>query len=257
MKEFWAKLGKVSLVVSVSIFVLSGCEEEEILALAKAQKCMDQLPTSIDPNWSSPLACAELVANYNSQQASIIKCAAYLNAGGLDTTRIVNAAKKLDDGTNQEAIYIAALTLNKPDNATGLSRANSAKSFCNATGVGAYQYLGNLAVMGTTLSNIGTNFPADPTTATPAEIQTAIDNCQASASCITAIADSATTIASSYCDTASADDEVCTEVNNAITGSGGDSAKVGNAMLCLLENRKIVNNTQCCDSDGTSNCSNL
>ena len=72
--------------------------------------------------------------------------------------------------------------------------------------------------------------------------------------CITTIADSASTIAESYCDTASADDDVCTEVNNAIAGAGGDTSKVGSAMLCLLENRKVVNNTQCCDQDGTSNC---
>lgn len=242
------------LILSATIGFISSCEEkEEILALAKAQKCLDELPTSIDPNWNSPIACAEKVEKFNTQQANIIKCAAYLTAGGLDTDRIVNAAKKLDDGTDQQAIYIAALTLNKPDNATGLTRANTAKAYCNATGVGAFKYLGNLAVMGTTLSNIGTNFPADPTTATPAEIQTAIDNCQASTTCISSIADSAATIADSYCDTASKDDDVCKEINTAIDATGGDTTKIGSAMLCYLEGRKVVG-TNCCNQDGTTNC---
>ncbi len=226
----------------VLVSFVTGCEEDEVKALAKAQKCMDQLPVSIS-DWEAPLTCANFVSKYNSQQANIIKCAAYLTGGGLDTARIVSAAKTLDDGDNQEAVYIAALTLNKPDNATGLARATTAKDFCNATGVGAYEYLGNLALMGTTLSNIGTNFPADPTQATPAQIEQAIDDCVANPTCVATIADSAETIAASYCADASETDDVCTEINEAIESAGGDTAQIGEAMLCLLKDGTWANST--------------
>lgn len=242
----------VSLVVITSL-ALTGCEEDEVKALAKAQKCMDNLPVAVT-DWEAPIACANFVTKYSSQQANIIKCAAYLTGGGLDTTRIVNAAKTLDDaGANQEAVYIAALTLNKPDDATGLTRANLAKTYCNSTGVGAFQYLGNLAVMGTTLSNIGVPFPTDPTQVNPADVQAAIDACQADAACISTIADSAGTIAESYCSNAAESDDVCQTINDAIEGAGGDSSIVGDAMLCYLEGKKVVG-TNCCDQDGTSNC---
>lgn len=241
----------MALALLTSIIVLPGCEDDETLALAKAQKCLDSQPATIT-NFNATEACASTVLKYNSQQANIIKCGAFLMAGGLDTTRIANAAKTLDDGTNQEAIYIAALTLNQD----GTRRAQLAYTYCNATGVGAYQYFGSLANMATALANVGVAFPADPTTIDQTTINNAIDQCNNSGneSCVETIANSATTVADAYCSNASADDEVCTEINNAIAGAGGDTSKIGDAMLCYLEGKKVVNNTQCCDQDGTSHC---
>ena len=250
MRNSLGTVVKAGMVISVAVLALSGCEDDETLALAKAQKCLDSQPATIT-NFDATEDCADNVLQYNSQQANIIKCGAYLMAGGLDTTRIANAAKTLDDGNNQEAIYIAALTLNQD----GTRRAGLAYTYCNATGVGAYQYFGSLANMATALANVGVTFPADPTTIDQTTINNAITNCQLPAnqtSCANVIADSATTVADAYCDNASADDEVCTEINSAIAGAGGDTTKVADAMLCYMQGKKVIDNTHCCDNTATT-----
>lgn len=242
MKNIWSIFNILTICFS-SVFLLSGCEDDEVLALAKAQKCLDEQPKDLSgTNYQGPIDCAAPILEKSSQQASIIKCAAYLMGGGLDTNRIVEAAKKLDDaGTNQESVFIGVMTLNKPDADAGRTRSSLAQGFCNATGVGSYIYLSSMAAMGTALSQAFGDFPADPTNLTEAELQTAIMKCNGD--CVTTIANSAQSVASNYCNTASEDDDVCKEVNNAITASNGDSDQIGNAMLCFLEGKTWANNS--------------
>ena len=228
---------------------LTGCEDEEAAAISEGQACLDALPNDIDQAeadagvpagtiWNQAANCANLVASFNSQQANIIKCGAFLTGGGLDTSRIVDAAKELNDaGSNSEAVYIAYLTLNRADNATGLTRSQQAQAACQATEVKGYQFLGNLAATGTALSNaLPGGFPTDITNVTEGEIDTAIDECiQNSTDCVTTIANSAGNLADVYCTGNNEDEEICQDLNQAIAEAGGDSTQLAERLLCLLD----------------------
>jgi hypothetical protein len=177
-----------------------------------------------------------------SQQASIIKCGAYLTGGGIDTSRIVDAAKSLNDGgANSESVYLAALTLNRPDDTdVNVDLALQAQEACNDTGLDGYIYIGNLAATGTALSNAfgGSGIPNldDPSSIDPNDIDTAIDNCVGNSACEDIVADSAVELADSYCDSnAGKDDEFCTDIQDAIDSAGGDKSVLTESLLCLLD----------------------
>ncbi|NQZ01374.1 MAG: hypothetical protein HRT45_11990 [Bdellovibrionales bacterium] len=240
-------------VICLSFNALVGCEDEELSAIAEAQSCLDSIPIDIDQTeddkglsrgtiWQKAVDCADPIEKYDSQQASIIKCGAYLTGGGIDTSRILDAAQALNDGgSNSESIYLAALTLNRPDETeANTTLAQQAQSACNKTKLDAYIFLGNMAATGTALSAAfgGAGIPNldDPSSIDPADIDQAINDCVGDSACEETIAEAAVEIADTYCgSSAGQDDEVCSDIQDAIDSAGGDTSILTESLLCLLD----------------------
>ena len=229
----------LSLLLTV---LISGCEDKD--KVAQAQACLDAVPQSSP---SQATSCLNYVEGLDSQQADIIRCSAYLMAGGLTTTKMVNAYKALSGTTgagstvtNKEAVFIGTLVLDNPNLTTGYSYAQTGDTYCQKTSVKGLMYISGLAVMGTQLAKIGsdsgTTFSSPPT---EAEVTSAINNCLGgtpAASCnATTVGNVAVTIGNTYCASSSADQGVCSQVNSAISSSGGNTTKIGNALYCLLK----------------------
>lgn len=241
------------LFLVASLFVL-GCEEKD--KIAQAQACLDAVPSS-SPSQASN--CLAYVDGDDSQQADIIRCSALLMSGGLTTQKMVNAYKALSGTTgsgatvtNKEAVFISTLVLDNPSLTSGYTTAQQGDVYCQKTQVKGLMYISGLAVMGTMLakvaSDIGGAFSNPPT---EAQVNAAISDCVSgsptSSSCNpTTVGNVATTVANSYCSSANADQSVCTEVNSAIATSGGNTAKIGNALLCLLKKGTYIPASDSC-----------
>src|SRR5690606_13268518 len=91
-------------------------------------------------------------------------------AGGLTTSKIVDAYKELEDseGDNKESIFISYLALSP------LNLATEAATYCRATGVEGFIYLADLAVVGSVLGDVG-DFSSPPE---QSEIDAAFNKCQ-------------------------------------------------------------------------------
>lgn len=244
---------KYSILVLALSFLILGCEDKN--KIAQAQACLDAVPSGSPGN---ALSCMEHVDGDNSQQADIIRCSGYLMAGGLTTQKMVNAYKALSGTTgtgaavtNKEAVFISTMVLDNPNLTVGYSRAQTGDGYCQKTGVKGLMYISGLAVTGTLLSRVATDAGSafsDPPT--EAQVNNAIDNCLSvtpSSLCSpTTIGTVANTIATSYCSASNADEGVCADVNGAIAAAGGDTAKMGNALLCLLKNGTYNAGTDTC-----------
>ncbi len=224
------------LLVFISSFALVACDEGEDDDLAKAQECLDRIT---DTNFTEAEDCIKPLEKYDSQQANILKCSGKFLAGGLTTSRIMDAYKELENSDaaaedKKEAIFISYLAL------TPSSKAREAAAFCRKTELEGYIYLGDLAVVGSVLSDAG-NFSSPPT---EAEVDAALATCQATpASCQPEVlAGAVTSVAESYCKKPSAkDDEVCKDINAAIAEAAGDEEVLTAALTCLLNGKEYKN----------------
>ncbi|MEO0335318.1 MAG: hypothetical protein AAF202_02935 [Pseudomonadota bacterium] len=240
------------IIVALGFSGLVGCEDEELSKIAEAQACLDDIPTDIDQAednkglargtiWQKAVNCADKLDGVSSQQANIIKCGAYLTGGGIDTARILDAAQQLNDlAADSNAIYLAALTLNRPDDTVvNEDLADLAQKACTDTDLDSYIFIGNMAAAGTALSaafgGAGIDV-SDPSNIDPSQIDSAISACGSDSDCQETIAESAVEIADTYCDSSAADDnEVCGDIQSAIDSAGGDSAALTDALLCLMD----------------------
>lgn len=235
MKSFY-KLLCVSALILSPLF-LSACEEKEMDDLARAQDCLDKVE---DSNLSQANTCISYVAKYDSQQANIIKCSGKFLAGGLTTSKIIDAYKEYDNASNntdKDALFIGYLALSPSSTAT------DAVTFCRKTGVDGFIYLADLAVVGSIVKDVGdalgSGFSNPPTSQ---QIDDALAACQATpvpAQCQPeVIAGAATSLANSYCSKPSAkDDEVCKDINSAIAQAGGNTDEITKALTCLLDGK--------------------
>ena len=224
------------LLVFISSVTLVACDKGENDDLAKAQACLDKIT---EDNYTEADACIESLDKYDSQQANILKCSGKFLAGGLTTSKIMDAYKELENSDaaasdNKEAIFISYLAL------TPSSKAKEAAVFCRKTEVEGYIYLADLAVLGSILADVG-NFSSPPT---QAEIDGALASCQATPEdCEPAVlAGAVESVAESYCSKPSAKDEdVCKDINAAVAASGGDDAVLTAALTCLLGGKEFNN----------------
>ena len=232
-------------VLAVSVLIY-GCEDKN--KIAQAQACLDAVPQDTP---SQATNCLQYVEGDESQQADIIRCSAHLMAGGLNTSKMVNAYKALSGTsgggatvTNKEAVFIGTLTL------TSLSAAQTGDFYCKRSNVKGLMYISGLAVMGTTLATVGASIGTYSNPPTEAEVNAVINDCTGGtpdAACSpTTIGTVATTVATTYCASQSADQSVCNTVNDAITAGGGDVAKIGNGLLCLLKKGTYNPTTDTC-----------
>lgn len=237
-------------VASFFIVALSGCETDEIRDLAKAQDCLDNVPSSSPGQASS---CYKYVDGKDSQQANILKCSIKLTSGGLNTDKIVQAYKVSDNAsiTNKEAAYVGFLALTTPDRNTGYTIAQEAYPYCVKSEVTGLEFIGGLAKTASMLASLaGNDFdindPANSATAIGAALEDCVDG---TLTCDMAdVGNTVASLAESYCqgDPSDGDDgKVCTDINNAIANAGGDPAAAAAHFMCQLQD-KTYNGTNAC-----------
>lgn len=257
---------RVLLVMFTGLFLVSCNVDSEKDDLAKAQKCLDEIPVSA---YAQAANCLQYVQKYSSQQANILKCSISMTSGGLVETKIVAAyeALKQAGGTQQarEAQFMALLSFDDADNskfATAFTTAKSADQYCQDSGVGGLRYLSGLIVTGTYMKKLAALIDPSITSSTPPAtiVQNIIDNCVTpvpGANCplsnnnsadINAMGAAVADLAQSYCDRADADVAVCSGINSAIQQGGLDTADIGQALLCYIGGKVLDQATQTCKS---------
>lgn len=227
--------------VSLSLF---SCKNKEQDDLAKAQKCLDDVPQT-DPTLAN--ACLAYVEKYNSQQANILKCSIHMTAGGLIESKMVKGYQALenDDIQNKEAAFMAVLALDRATYTEGFTKAVTALQYCQQTGVPGLEYISNIIVAGSAMAKALETLTIPMDINDPNSIKTAVENlvnqCTSGAPPPECTADAAAmggavvTLAESYCGTADADAGACDQVNEAVQAAGGDPTKVAQALYCYME----------------------
>lgn len=216
---------------------LTACDDDQN-KVAQAQKCLDQVT---DANPSAASACLNYINGVNSQQANILKCSITLVSGGLTTSRVMNSFNNLNSGDSTEVAFMTLLTMQASTNnaSAALAIAQQAASYCNSTGDKGLMFLGNMAVMGTSLSASipGIDFSniSEATLTNSGNLTTALSNCQSgSPSCDkAAIGNAAIVLSGSYCAGPEADKGVCQEVNTAVAG-GASAEAISDLLLSNL-----------------------
>ena len=242
------KILLISMICTTSF--LFGCSDkaEEMDNLAKAQKCLNEVPQS-DPGSAS--GCLQYVEKYTSQQASILKCSILLTSGGLMEDKVVQAAKALEDSSavsNKEAAFMSILSLDVPSITAGYAKAVQGNEFCQASGVPGLTYIGGLVVAGSymrlTMFTLGITLNINnPEAAVTALVDQCTTTPAACAANIETLGATVVTLAQSYCNTGSASTGICGDVNAAVAASGGDTADVGRALFCYMETPSRTYNT--------------
>lgn len=245
----WTAL--LALTATVGVSCTKNSESDD---LAKAQKCLDEVPQS---NPAAADGCLQYVSKHDSQQANILKCSIYMTSGGLVENKVVKAYTALKDSTqtNKEAAFMTVLSLDFPNVTEGYTKAVKADGFCQASGVSGLKYISGVIVAGTYMNKIVGGVNVDDPASIQASVQAMLDKCAPTpptvidASCTTDIATlgaTVVTLADSYCDNSSADQSVCSQVNSAVAAAGGNTSNVGLALFCYLNKKTFNSTTQQC-----------
>ncbi len=246
-----------------SIFLLLGlcltlvsCKQDEMNDLAKAQKCLDEVPQA---NPEAANACLPYVLKYDSQQADILKCSIYMTSGGLVETKMVAAYKAVEDkaNNNREAAFMSILALNKPNVNSGYDTAVIADTYCQKTGVPGLQYISGIVKIGSfmakTIASFNSTIDFNDTAAVTVAVNDLVTKCNTDprptecAGDLAAIGESAAVLSEGYCSADNADSEVCENINAAVDASNGDNSKVGDALMCFLGNKTYNATTGKCN----------
>lgn len=236
------KITKLSFILLLSLNIISCSEDTEQKKLGEAQACLDRIPQD---NPISAQTCMSYVAGLDSKKADAIRCSIGFLAGGITTTRLVQAVKQINEGQDSEATFVSLLLFNgiNPNdvsaNAThtqALTNVTNTVNYCNRSEVKGLMYLGNFAVVGTALIAAvltGSNdaFWRNPQ---PTDIQSEVDG--AVAACTTTpencnpetVGAAIIALGDSYCKSGdAAGDAQCLKVKEAIAAGGGDPAAIG------------------------------
>jgi hypothetical protein len=232
-------------VATLSLSLLS-CNQDEMDDLAKAQKCLDEVPQTAP---RTATKCLAYVAKHTSQQANILKCSIYMTSGGLTENKMVAAYKAVDNdaNNNREAAFMSLLALDEPSVTEGYPIALEADKYCQLTGVAGLQYISGVIKIGSFMaktmaaySTVNFNDPAAVTTAVNDLITKCNQTPTRDPSCPTDLSDigsSASALAVGYCSADASDSEVCENINAAVAASNGNPSAVGDAMMCYLGNK--------------------
>jgi len=243
-----------ALILSISVTLIS-CNDGETDDLAKAQKCLDEVPQTAPANAK---ACLPYVAKYTSQQANILKCSIYMTSGGLVENKIVSAYKAVDNdsNSNREVAFMGILALDVPNVTEGYDTAVTADTYCQLTGVPGLQYISSIVKIGSNMAKLlassGVDFSNPDSVATAvsdlvAKCNTDPRTAECSGADLAGIGASAATLSEGYCASDNADSEVCENINAAVTAAGGDSSIVGDALMCYLGNKTFNTTTKKCN----------
>lgn len=237
----------LTLTLSLSSFLFLGCESAEVRDIAKAQKCLDDVPQTAPAQADS---CFAYVEKYSSQQANILKCSIKLTAGGLNTEKITKAyeASKDTSLSNSSSVFVGFLALDNPTT-TGYANAIAAYDYCERSEVSGLLFIAGLAKTATVLARInGGSFNLDDPAATEAAVSAILQNCadgttSADQCDLTEIGNTIADLSDVYCAGASSDADVCEDINGAIAGSGGNPEEAAKKFMCDLKKGTYANGT--------------
>lgn len=221
----------VLVVLSTGLVFGFGCETKKANSLALAQQCLDNTP---DTSFATANACYDYIADQDSQQAYVLKCAIKLTAGGLTTSKVTKAFISLKgNGSKPQAALIITLALDTQPHM------DEAMALCETAGVDSLIKIATLAKVGTAMvaATGGIGNPADPNFPSQADIDNAVANCANVPSPCNpaATGEAAVLLGGSYCSRSDADPDVCNKINQAIQTGNGDSAAIGEALFALLQ----------------------
>ncbi len=230
-------------VCGVATLFLTGCEDAETNAIAKAQKCLDRISGgTVASRSAAATTCKAMVASYSSAESYSIRCAAGFIGDGLDSQRISNAVGRMLDnnGANDPAMTLMGMLAFSSGTV-----ATAVYNDCVASGSNGYIYFASAARIGTTVAEAGGaaggNILADilnGQTPDPADINAAVTNASggATAQQQTAIGATATTLYSSQCAVITDQNSaVCTQIGQAINNNAGNYQAIGAALITLLQ----------------------
>ena len=223
---------------------LIACEEAEDRDIASAQSCLNN---SSDSGGLEVKECLSKIDDYNSVAANRLKCAVMYRSQGFSITQLQQAFDALDGTANPMQALVGGLTFKNidPSNSTdstksaaALEEVREAKEYCSKSGsIGltmlvVFSYTGTKIVSlasGGTLTSI-INSLENGTPISQSDIQAAAANLSNSAD-EQELGEVALLISNSYCNTPSANKDVCTEFETATGGSSNPQtvgANLGN-----------------------------
>lgn len=232
------------LVLGAFALGIIGCEDEERAALFDAQECINNINENLSQTeiTTAANACEAKLNGASSSEAEAIRCSAKLIAGGLTTSRFVDAFKAMDEGQgSKEAKLMVLLSFTGTD---AMVNARSMFNACQKSGVPGLVFVAGVSLSGTSISSIygsGTcgKTPTNPndTLCDGQEVENILNQCKADSSqCNTQdIGNSAIAISDAYCLGDNADKDICKDIGTAITNAGGDPATIGAQLLNLLD----------------------
>jgi len=218
---------RLSLIALILIsFCLLSCEDEDLNKLAKAQKCLDDLPA----NGAGVDACRGLLGNVSGQQADIIRCSIEMITGGITTARLTEAYLERESTVSEDvdAVLIGGLSMDT------IALADTAYAVCKSAGLPAFVFLSGIARLGSYMSqaaghaaiDIGsTGYPDDT------EAEQLVDNCCGGNNAI--VGQTIIDIFDSFCRGSS--ESICQQMDQAIGAVGGNPALVTPAFIAVID----------------------
>ena len=208
----------ISLFSIALVFTACSSDREK---LGDAQACMDSADaTNVDE-------CLTKIDGITTSQSYLIRCGAiYIKEGFDSAEKISSAFQNLEQG-NSVVDFFSVLAFDGEDAETNM---NLAIEYCNQSGSSGFVFLTSMVTVATTLSLSITGFdPDDPNAAE--QIQAKIDNGEdISQAEEVAIGAAARNASGSYCSEDDADDQLCSDFNNAIA-SGASDEEIGELLI--------------------------
>ena len=243
MKTNFAKSAAYTMFLVGSLFLISACETAEDRSLAAGQACLDGASTAADAD-----RCVALVQGINTPAAYSIKCAAHFIAQGFTGARIASAVDRMKNNSTpgtDPMISIMSYLVFSNTNATHSE--DAAVADCAASGVASLGRLADLAKLATMTVKMGglnlTNF--DPATVDTTTLANNMKNAITQMANSGSAADQAAAgnvvlnLNSTLCSAGSTfkDKEACTYIGQAISGTNGTPAAIGQALFNILKNK--------------------
>ncbi|MCH2532927.1 MAG: hypothetical protein MK008_00625 [Bdellovibrionales bacterium] len=243
---------KIAILLLALLAFATGCEDEAKSKIYDAQACLDNLDETVPYTdlRTAADACQNKLGTVTTQEANTIRCSARLLMGGMTANRFAKAADQMD-GASNEAALISVLSLKGIGSSTADKQTDAkdlAKSMFNActnSGVPGLVYIAGLSLTGTVMTNTVTlNCNGNPNASldecSEDELITQADqivsDCQSGSCEPESIGQAAVAISDAYCTGDKAEEDICVDIEAAITAGGGNSSTIGEQLLNLLAN---------------------
>ena len=225
------RLTQILIIVAASTLFLA-CGEQDVDKIGEAQECLDSATAE------TAASCEDLVSGLESEKAYMVRCSvAFLKQGFDDPSKfeeIFSALSPSEDSSGSSNPMLSAMAVLAFDTT---ENAADAQTKCDQSGSPGFIMLASMSNMATTIAGSGTGDLLDTISSggevTPEQLEDALSNLDTSDD--ESLGQSANLIADSYCsDSATADSDVCDDINQATSDDDTD-AETGAKVSCLLE----------------------
>ncbi len=212
----------------VMMTTFSGCEDDQKLALAKAEKCLNTATSA------TAMGCVSASALGESEKAYSLRCSARYIANGFTGTKLGQAFSTIKTNVPGADPMITALAVMA---FTSEAEANAAESECQKSKVLSMMRFSRMSLLATQIGSFGGATISDGMTS--GEVDAAILSLQGALTGPEAEAISATIVsaATDYCENGSSFEatQVCVNLETALA-SGTTPAAIVQALLSELQN---------------------